>query len=331
MTASSEPDRPARPRCPRRGTRAGRGAPGRRRTGSTPRSRRSPRTGSSPAGRSRRRPRSRSAAPRSASPRRGRRPRRSGRRTAAGSRSSRRVAARRNESESERRRSKKLGSSAPVLSSRSNEAGSVTFSVESPASARPASGEAAAFWRAISSSTSFSVMKPRFSIAARSMPWRSASSTAFRVALRSVRRRLGCGLLPLGVLLERRELVGALGDVRRPSFRAPPRRLPRRAGRSFRRPAPRSRPSPSSSPRRIRAVPAALPRDLRRATPRGARTRCSRPRASGRSRAPNLASHGFERDDRLDHVVGARQHRVLERARRGDDPVPRRHPLHRPS
>ena len=78
----------------------------------------------------------------------------------------------------------------------------------------PASGEAVAFWRAISSSTSFSVMKPRFSIAARSTPWRSASSAALRVALRSVGEGFGAVFFLLGVLLERRQLLRVLGDAR---------------------------------------------------------------------------------------------------------------------
>src|SRR5262249_27233959 len=47
--------------------------------------------------------------------------------------------------------------------------------------------------------------------------------------------------------------------------------------------------------------------------------------ASSRVRtiSSNLASapHGLERDDRLDEIASARKHRVLERARRGDDAV----------
>ena len=65
------------------------------------------------------------------------------------------------------------------------DAGSVTPAVETPARAGVVEGPAVAAACAIAASTSFSVMKPRFSIEPRSMPWRSASSTALFVALRS--------------------------------------------------------------------------------------------------------------------------------------------------
>ena len=41
-----------------------------------------------------------------------------------------------------------------------------------------------------------------------------------------------------------------------------------------------------------------------------------------------LLSHAFEGDDRLDDVVSARQHRLFERPRGGNDPVARRDALH---
>ena len=68
--------------------------------------------------------------------------------------------------------------------------------------------------RAISASTSFSVMKPRLSIAVRSTPWRSASSTALRVALRSPSSGFGFGGAAFARRLERGELVRGLGDSR---------------------------------------------------------------------------------------------------------------------
>ena len=85
------------------------------------------------------------------------------------------------------------GSMRPASASSSNVAGSETPSVETPARIGPAAGADDDFCAAMSASTSFSVMKPRLSIDARSIPWSSASSTAFRVALRSPAAGFGAG------------------------------------------------------------------------------------------------------------------------------------------
>ena len=69
-------------------------------------------------------------------------------------------------------------------------------------------------------------------------------------------RGLGRRLLPLGVLRRATRAPRRSPRYARPSFRARPRRPPRRAARSSRRQAPRSRPSPSWSRRRIPAAPA---------------------------------------------------------------------------
>ncbi len=106
------------------------------------------------------------------------------------------------------------GSSAPVASSSSNVAGSDTPSVDTPARTELGRRCCRRLLRVRSAaSTSFSVMKPRLSISARSMPWSSASSTALRVALRSPAAGFGAGFSSaFGV--DRRELVGGLRDVR---------------------------------------------------------------------------------------------------------------------
>ena len=165
-------------------------------------------------------------------------------------------------------------------SSRSNVAGSVTPSVETPASAGVAAGPAAAACCARSAaSTSFSVMKPRFSIDARSMPWQ----------LRELDR------------LPRRLAVDRLRASARASARG--ERRPRPARPRLSATSAIVLPSSTSTPvvvelderpaagrldldRRLRRLDDAdglpLPpprRGPRRATRRGARTRCSRLRA----------------------------------------------------
>ena len=139
--------------------------------------------------------------------------------------------------------------------------------------------------RAISSSTSFSVMKPRFSIVGEVDP--VAARRARRPSAspcRSPAAGFGAGFSSAFASIDG-ELVGGLGDVRdrlaeldldvlgvelddraragRLDLDGRLRRLDDAHRLALRRP----------------------PRDPRRATPRGARTRCSRPRASGRSRA----------------------------------------------
>ena len=78
---------------------------------------------------------------------------------------------------------------------------------------RPRLRARCAFCATISASTSFSVMKPRFSTVERSIPCSSASSTAFRVAFRSPGAGFGAGFSSAFASIDG-ELVGRLGDVR---------------------------------------------------------------------------------------------------------------------
>ena len=88
----------------------------------------------------------------------------------------------------------------------------MTPAVDTPASAGLVAGPAAAAAFAIAASMSFSVMKPRLSIVARSMPWRSASSTALFVAFRSA--GFADALLRLAARERGLDLVRALRDER---------------------------------------------------------------------------------------------------------------------
>ena len=135
----------------------------------------------------------RSAARRRATPRRGRRPRRSARRR----RGACDLLVRGERAERVGVRAERLeerGVERPVVSVGVERGGKRDALGREPREHRLGLRRLGRLARARStSSTSFSVMNPRFSIAERSMPCSSASSTAFRVALRSPAAGFGAG------------------------------------------------------------------------------------------------------------------------------------------
>ena len=160
------------------------------------------------------------------------------------------------------------------------------------------------------------------------MPLRELGGLARRLAIG--RGRLRCRLLALGVRLERGELLGVLGDVRdrlaELDLDAFLEELDDRSGARRFDLDRRLRRLDDADRLALRHFAAVLDEPFGEQRELGVRVLA---REDDLEHA--LLSHAFESDDRLDDVVRARQHRVLERARRRDDPVARGHPLHRPA
>ena len=144
---------------------------------------------------------------------------------------------------------RKAGSRIPAASPSSNEAGSETPSVETPARIGPAAGSRCSR-AAMTASTSFSVMN----FACRSRRDRRCAAPRGRAPCASPVDPPQRALAPAPLSHRGREFPRPTRRRTRSSCRARPRRPPRRVGRSSRRPATRLQRSPSSSRRRRPAV-----------------------------------------------------------------------------